>query len=88
MKPALLHHYRQARAHQARTYGNSGLHVDGVDQRQFTGGGAAYGLHAYAAYLSALRTIHFRQTLDAQVKDHKKRSRAAKKAWKTRRAAA
>ncbi len=57
----VLHHYRRYRAHQIDTYGNSGLFMNGVDQREFTGGGAAYGYHAMAAYLSARRTIHFLQ---------------------------
>lgn len=63
MKSAVLHYYRQARQHQLATYSKSGLYMDGVDQRQFTGGGAAYGFHAYAAFLSAKRAIHFRATL-------------------------
>ncbi len=87
MNTTTLHYYRQARQHQAQTYGNSGLHVQGVDQRQFTGGGAVYGFHAYAAYLSAKRAIHFRATLKADIAAHKKRSKAAKKAWKMRRTA-
>lgn len=40
---------------------------------------------ALDAYWSAKRTVHFRATLAADVADHKKRSKAAKKAWKTRR---
>lgn len=62
MDSALLHYYRQARAWQMKTYSKDGLFIDGVDQRQYTGGGAAYGFHAYAAYLSAKRSIHFRQS--------------------------
>lgn len=37
-------------------------------------------------YWDAKRHIHFRAKLSASVKDHAKRSKAAKKAWKTRRA--
>lgn len=80
------HYYRRARQHQLATYGNSGLHIAGVDQRQFTGGSAAYGYHAAAAHQSARRAIHFRQTLAADLKAHSRRSRAARQGWKTRRA--
>lgn len=59
---AIAHHYRRFRAHQIETYSTNGLHVEGVDQRQFTGGGAAYGYHALAAYLSAKRHLHFIST--------------------------
>lgn len=59
----LLYFYRQARAHQIATYGNSGLHIGGIDQRQFTGGGAAYGEHAAAAYWGARRAIHFHESM-------------------------
>lgn len=38
-------------------------------------------------YWSAMRHVHFRATLSADIKASKKRSAAAKKAWKTRRAA-
>lgn len=40
-----------------------------------------------ACFHDARRHVHFRATLSADVKAHAKRSRAAKKAWKTRRAA-
>jgi hypothetical protein len=86
MNKDILHHYRHYRQHQIDTYGNSGLWVDGVDQRQFTGGGAAYGLHAYAAYWAARRHISFVQDLGNIVRSHKKRSAAAKRGWKNRRA--
>ena len=45
--------YRRMREHQNSTYRNSGLWVNGVDQRQFCGGGAVYGCHALAAFHSA-----------------------------------
>jgi hypothetical protein len=89
----LLHFYRQARQHQAATYGNSGLHVwnekcgEYVGAREFTGGGAAYQYHALAAYWSARRAVAFRDDLRATVKNNEKRSKAAKRGWKTRRAA-
>lgn len=37
-------------------------------------------------YWNAKRSIHFRETLAATNRAYKKRSKAAKKAWKTRRA--
>lgn len=88
MKRDILHFYRQFRRHQFATYSKTGLHVNGVDQRQYAGGGAAYGWHAYAAYLSAKRHIHFRKTLTADIAASKKRSAAAKRGWKKRRASA
>ena len=72
----LAHYYRQARAHQLATYGNSGLWLPYAknalgmdlfrDARQFVGGGAAYGCHAQAAYCSARQQIHFRKRVAAQ----------------------
>lgn len=59
MESALLHHYKRFRAHQMDTYGKSGLHINGVDQNQYTGGGAVYQYHARAAYNSARLHIHF-----------------------------
>ena len=87
VKNDVLNHYRRNRRHQLATYGNSGLWVNGVDQRQFTGGGAAYGFHAIAAYWSARSSIHFKKTFAADMKAHTKRSAAAKRGWKTRKAA-
>lgn len=68
MNRTVLAYYRQMRAHQLATYGNSGLHVNGVDQRQFTGGSAAYGQHAIAAYMAAKRQINFRKTLAKEIR--------------------
>lgn len=62
LTPELIHWYRKVRQHQLDTYGNSGLYIEGRDQRQFTGGGAWYGEHALAAYCSARSTIHFLKT--------------------------
>lgn len=92
MNKALTHYYRQARQHQLNTYGLDGLHIpDGKggfrSARQFTGGGAAYQNHAIAAFYSAKGAIRFRADLAKKVKQHKKRSAAAKKGWKKRRAA-
>jgi len=55
----LKHYYQQNRLWQLKTYSVTGLFIDGVDQRRFAGGGAAYGHHAEAAFLSAKSTIHF-----------------------------
>ncbi len=63
MNRALLHHYKRFRTHQLATYGNSGLHINGIDQREFTGGGAVYQYHARAAYQSARHHIHFMKRL-------------------------
>ena len=88
MKHAILHYYRASRLHQLDTYGPSGFYINGVDQRQHTGGGAAYGCHALAAYQSARSTIHFRANLAERNASFKKRSRAARLGWATRKAAA
>ena len=77
----LARHYKRYRRHQLDTYGNSGLYRDGVDQRQFTGGSAAYGWHAYAAYLSAKSHIHFVKDFGETVARNKKRSAAARRGW-------
>ena len=53
------HHYKRYRKHQNDTYGDSGIYMNGKSLRQFTGGGACYGCHAIAAYLSAKSHIHF-----------------------------
>ena len=64
MNKSIAHFYRQTRQHQLETYGNSGLHnCAGVDQRQFTGGSAAYGCHAIAAHNSAKGQVHFRNQI-------------------------
>ena len=85
MKTSLVHHFKQNRQHQMATYSIDGLYIDGIDQRQFTGGGAAYGFHASAAYQSARSHLHFMKTLAADLKAHKKRSDAAKRGWAKRR---
>lgn len=63
MNKALEHHYRRYRQHQLDTYGLGGEHINGVNTRKFTGGGAAYGCHALAAYNSAKGHIHLMDTL-------------------------
>ncbi len=87
MNQSIQHYYRAARFHQIDTYGPSGLYIAGVDQRQFVGGGAAYGCHALAAYQSARSTIAFRARLKESNASYKKRSRAARLGWKKRKAA-
>jgi hypothetical protein len=89
MNNALLHYYRQARAHQASlaAEGRGSLTTFFDSKRTEVTFGAAYGCHAIAAFLSAKRTIHFRADLSRTVRQHAKRSKAARKGWKTRRAA-
>jgi hypothetical protein len=84
MNERLKHYYLKNRQHQLDTYGNSGLWFQGRDQRQFTGGGAAYGWHAVAAWNSARSHCHFVDRLGADLKAHRKRSAAAKRGWKKR----
>tara|TARA_R110000772_G_scaffold262249_1_gene381247 strand:- start:385 stop:648 length:264 start_codon:yes stop_codon:yes gene_type:complete len=84
MPNAIKLFYAQARAHQMDTYHKDGLYIDGVDQRQFTGGGAAYGMHAIAAFNSARSKIFFIDNFSADIRNRKKRSAAAKRGWKTR----
>lgn len=50
--------------------------------------GEAFYRTAEAAWNSARSHVHFRERLAKDVADHKKRSKAAKAAWKRRRAAA
>ncbi len=85
MNAAILHYYQAARRHQINTFGNSGLWIQGIDQRQFTGGGAAYQCHAIAAYNHARGQIRFRADLAATNRAYKKRQAAAKRGWKNRR---
>lgn len=87
MNNALLHHFKRFRRHQMETYSMKGDFVNGRNTREFSGGGAAVGHHAMAAFWQAKRHIHFMQTLKADLKKSKKRSDAAKKGWKSRKAA-
>jgi len=59
MNQAILHHYRRFRKHQFETYSLDGEYINGRNTRKFSGGGAAYGYHATAAYLAAKRHTHF-----------------------------
>ncbi len=77
VRAAILHHYRAARRHQMDTYRNSGLHIDGVDQRQFTGGSAPYQYHAVNAYWSARRMAYAHEQLRERERQRRRRSRRA-----------
>jgi hypothetical protein len=81
----VAHYYRKFRQHQMETYGDSGLYVDGVNQREFTGGGAWPGYHALAAYQSARSQVHFIDQLGADLAVSERRSKAAKRGWQKRR---
>ena len=83
MDNAILHYYKQNRAHQRDTYGLSTV-VDGFP-REHTGGGAAADFHAVAAYRSAKRHLAFRERMSTEAAARKKRSAAAKRGWKKRR---
>ena len=90
MDTRLVAEYRKNRAWQLETYGDSPLRAQNADgvfvsARQFVGGGAAYGEHAYAAYMSARRHIAFIDELKAKNRLYRKRSAAAKRGWKKRR---
>jgi hypothetical protein len=74
----ILHFYRQARSTNGEySVGPGRIHVDEQFFRTAT-----------QAYYSAVGHIAFRKDLAATVKQIKKRSRTAKRGWKTRRAAA
>jgi hypothetical protein len=87
----VLHHYKYFRAHQMSVYHGGGgtltRHQDsGKVERSY--GSAPYGEHAISAYWSARNQIRFRKDLKDSVISSKKRSKAAKRSWITRRAAA
>jgi hypothetical protein len=75
MRSRLAYYYRGYRQHQLATYGNSGLHVNGVDQRQFVGGGAAYGWHAVAAFTSAKHQVYLARLREQELRDLLRRRR-------------
>ena len=80
-------YYRFYRLRQMETYGSSGLHINGVDQRQFEGGGAHYGSHALCAYSAARLAIYHRKENEADLRAYNKRRLAALRGWRTRRMA-
>ena len=88
MNKILLAHYQQNRAHQVSVWADGGgmITTDPNGRVEMSYGSAAYGFHAAAALQSARSHIHFRKTLAADIKGYKKRSAAAKRGWKTRRA--
>jgi len=59
--------------------------ADGLSRMQVSYGGAPYQEHALSAFWSARRSLHFRATFAADMKQHRRRSKAARKGWKTRR---
>ena len=71
----IQHFYRHFRQHQMDVYASGGGMVSryqsGRTEHSF--GGAAYGEHAYAAYMSAKRHIAFRKDLSDTVARYKKR---------------
>lgn len=91
LTPAFIAQFKKARAHQMATFSESNSWTRLEDGRLVrdpagSGGGAAPGWHATAAFLSAKRHFHFVARLSAQVAEDKRRSKAAKKGWATRRA--
>lgn len=91
LTPAFIAEFKRQRAHQMATFTPSNtweLLPDGrrVREPAGSGGGAAPGFHATAAFLGTKRHFHFRKTLSARVAQDKRRSAASKKGWKTRRA--
>ena len=88
----LLREYHKARAWQREIYGPGPTHIRLPDGQQWcaehTGGGAAAGFHAVAAYQSARLSVHQRKCRVEDARERKARSRAAKRGWKQRRALA
>ena len=89
MNKDILNQYRKNRQHQVDIWNDDGgtvtTYVDSgkVDRSV---GSAAYGFHAVCAYDMARSSLHFRKTFDADIATFKKRSAAAKRGWKKRRA--
>jgi len=91
MNNAIKHHYKNYRAHQMNVWAEGGgtvtTYADG-GKVEITYASAPYGEHAASALASAKRHIHFVKDLGETVKSYKKRSAAAKRGWKKRKAAA
>lgn len=89
MNAAVKHHYRHFRAHQQKVWADGGgmLTTYPTGRTEVSYASAPYGEHALSAWTSARRHAHFMADLGKRVADSKKRSKAAKKAWATRRAA-
>lgn len=88
MNRQLIANYRENRRHQLDTYSRDNVWIDGERTHEHSGGGAVVGFHAVAAYNSARSHIHFMKRLKADISASEKRSRAAKRGWQNRRAAA
>ena len=86
IRPAILHHYRRFRAHQMSVY-PSCVTTDPSGRSELTAASAPYGEHALSAYIGAKRHLHFVADLGATLKASERRSAAAKRGWKKRRAA-
>lgn len=82
MTQALAREYHHQRAHQAATYGSLTTYPSG--RTEYSAGSAPYGEHALSAYMAAKRMLYFRKSLSETVAAGRKRSRAAKRGWKTR----
>lgn len=78
--------YRENRADQMASYGPDGIHIDGKHAGGYSATGVTIGLHASAAYWAVRRHNHFMETLKTDIAASNKRSRAARKGWKKRRA--
>jgi hypothetical protein len=85
---ALAAEFRRARAHQFDVWAHGGgtLTTFPSGRTELTFASAPFGLHAVSAFATAKRALFFRAEARATLRDHAKRSRAAKKAWKARRA--
>lgn len=86
----LAHAYRVARAYQQKLMTDDayGLTVYPSGRTERTFGPAPYGEHALNAFATAKWRLAADARRAADQADYRKRSRAAKKGWKTREAAA
>ncbi|GAA5666020.1 hypothetical protein Brsp07_04529 [Brucella sp. NBRC 14130] len=75
MNTAILHYYRQYRAHQNEiaTSGGGALSTYPSGRTELSFGSAPYGQHALSAYTAAKRTIYFRKDLARMVKGKKRK---------------
>lgn len=87
---ALAHEFRRARAHQMDVWASGGGMVTTYPggRTELTFASAPYGRHALSAFASAKRALSFRADLSRMIRESAKRSKAARKGWKTRRASA
>ena len=90
MNANILRFYKQARTHQMDILNSGGGSITTYADSgkvELSAGSAPYGEHAISALTSAKRSIHFIADLEKTVAATKKRSQAAKRGWKKRRAA-